>query len=227
MFEAELELERKESSIIPLVLVLVLAGLILGGIGGVVYMVVQTKKGLPAADAAVLVERALKEEGPARVHFHTGLVKSSVDEKPLDPHYKLLAKIGILTLKPQKDGLTSLIALTPGGKQKIDAVAGVEKSDETDKTTSYVLPLAERKLVEIGKITMDGPSRARVEYTWRWEPNDIGNAFDAGGPMVKGFGQWERMTLIQKYSADFYHAEPVRTAAVLAKREGKWVVATE
>jgi hypothetical protein len=226
MFEAELEMERKESSVIPLVLVLVLAGLILGGIGGVVYMVVQTKKGLPTQDAAAVLEQSLKQEAPAAVHFHTGTLKSSVNEKPGDPHYTLLQKLGILTFKAQKDGRNFQVSLTPEGEKKLAAMADVQKTEEKDGTISYTVPLAGRRLVEVSKVTMDGPSTARVIYSWRWEPNEFGNGFDAAGPIVKGFNQWDRATLIQKYSADFYHGEPIRTAAVLNKKGGQWTVAS-
>ena len=225
MFEAELELERKESSVIPLILVLVLAGLILGGIGGVVYMVVQTKRGLPVQDAAAVLTQSLKQEAPAAVHFRTGMVKSSVSEKPADPHYKLLEKLGVITFKAQKDGRNFQITLTPDGAKRLAALAAVDKTEEKDGTISYTVPLAERRLVEVSKVTMDGPSTARVIYSWKWEPNEFGNAFDAAGTYVKGFNQWDRATLIQKYSADFYHGEPVRTAAVLNKKGGQWTVA--
>jgi len=226
MFEAEIELEKKESSIIPLLLVLVLAGLILGGIGGVVYMVVQTKRGVPEQEAATLIAKALKEEGPAKTHFHTGLVKQSVNEKPLDPHYKLWEKLGIIDYKLQKDKFSAKVELTAAGDKKLAAIDYVQKSKEDkDGTMLYVIPLAERKLVSITQIKMDGPNRAVVEYTWKWDPNEFGQAFDASGPMVKGFGTYERMALIDKYGAAFYGADPVKTTALLVKKDKGWEVA--
>ena len=226
MFEAEIELEKKESSIIPLLLVLVLAGLILGGIGGVVYMVVQTKKGVPEQEVATIIAKALKEEGPAKSHFHTGLVKQSVAEKPLDPHYKLWEKIGVIDYKLQKDKFSAKVDLTATGEKKLAALANVEKTkDEKDGTILYVVPLAERKLVSITQIKMDGPSRATIEYTWKWDPNEFGQAFDASGAIVKGFGTYERMSLIDKYGAAFYSADPVKTTALLVKKDKGWEVA--
>ena len=54
------------------------------------------------------------------------------------------------------------------------------------------MPLARRKLVEVTKVTMNGPSMARVEYTWKWEPTPVGDLFDANGQLIKSFNLWER-----------------------------------
>ena len=225
MFEAEIEMEKKESSIIPLLLVLVLAGLIVGGIGGVVYMVVQTKKGLPEQDVAAIISRQLKEEGPAKTHFYTGLVKQSAGEKVLDPHYKLFEKVGIIDYKLQKDKFSAKVTLTPDGEKKITALGAQvtpPSKDETD--TLYVVPLAERKLVAVTQIKMDGPNRAYIEYTWKWEPNELGKAFDASSSLVKGFGTYERMALIDKYGAAFYNADPIKHTMLLVKKDNGWEV---
>jgi hypothetical protein len=223
MFEAEIEMEKKESSIIPLLLMLLLAGLILSGIGGVVYMVVQTKRGLPEQDVATLISKSLKEEGPAKTHFYTGLIRQTAGEKVLDPHYKLLEKVGIIDYKLQKDKYSAKVALTPDGEKKIAALAAVKTIDE-DGTVRYVVPLAERKLVGISQIKMDGPNRCIVEYSWKWEPNELGRSFDASGSVVKGFGTYERMSLIDKYGAAFYGAEPVKTTALLVKKDKSWEI---
>jgi hypothetical protein len=223
MFEAEIEMEKKESSIIPLLLMLLLAGLILSGIGGVVYMVVQTKRGLPEQDVAMLISKSLKEEGPAKTHFYTGLVKQTAGEKVLDPHYKLLEKVGIIDYKLQKDKYSAKVTLTPDGEKKMGALAAAKTVDE-DGTVRYIVPLAERKLVAISQIKMDGPSRCIVEYSWKWEPNELGQSFDVSGNLVKGFGTYERMSLIDKYGAAFYGAEPVKTTALLVKKDKVWEV---
>ena len=36
----------------------------------------------------------------------------------------------------------------------------------------YIVPLAQRKLVQMGKITMLSPMKASVDYTWKWEPDE-------------------------------------------------------
>jgi hypothetical protein len=52
-------------------------------------------------------------------------------------------------------------------------------------------------------------------------PNQFGDVFDAGGPLVKSFNLWDRQTLINKYNADFYHGEPTKsTLALCTNRPG-------
>ena len=50
---------------------------------------------------------------------------------------------------------------------------------------TYVVPLAERKLVGVTKVSMIKPHLARVEYSWKWEPNRMGNNFEASGDLGK------------------------------------------
>jgi hypothetical protein len=74
---------------------------------------------------------------------------------------------------------------------------------------------------------MNGPERATVEFSWKWDPNKFGNLLDASGSLVKSFNTWDRATLIDKYGANFYHAEPTKMALVLVKTPKGWQVATE
>ena len=64
---------------------------------------------------------------------------------------------------------------------------------------------------------MLSPSRATVEYFWKWEPTKGGDLFDAAGPAVKAFNTWDRSTLIEKYGANFYHAAPTKVTVLLVK----------
>jgi hypothetical protein len=91
----------------------------------------------------------------------------------------------------------------------------------------YLVPVAERKLVEVSKVTMNGPTHALVDFTWKWETNKLGNLFDAGGSMVKSFNTWDRATLIQKYGANFYHSDPTKVTIALAKSDSGWHIASE
>jgi hypothetical protein len=77
--------------------------------------------------------------------------------------------------------------------------------------------------VSIAGIVVDG-SNATVEYTWKWAPNQIGDVFDAGGPLVKSFNLWDRQTLINKYEADFYHSEPTKSALTLVRNGQEWKI---
>ena len=120
MFEQEIEMERKSSTVVPLLLILALAGVIIGTAG---YWFVQSRKVLTQQDATTAVTSILKAQGPAMLRFHTGTVKSSINEKPRDPHYKLLEKAGMVKLAPVKGkGETYDIALTPKGEAELTAV---------------------------------------------------------------------------------------------------------
>ncbi|HET7183089.1 MAG TPA: hypothetical protein VFI82_00280 [Terriglobales bacterium] len=226
MFEQELELEQKSSSVVPLLLIIALAGVIVGTVG---YWVVQAKKVLTQPEATAVVTSILKAQGPAVLRFHTGTVKSSINEKPRDPHYKLLEKAGYVKLAPVKGKFeTYNIALTPKGEKELPAFPEFQKSEEKDGTLAMQVPLARRQLVEVTKVTMNSPSMARVEYTWKWNPTPIGDVFDANGQMIKGFNIWETQSLIEKYGASFYHADAKKTAVTLVKNDkGGWQVMSE
>jgi hypothetical protein len=224
MFEQEIELEKRESSVVPLLLIVVMILSIVGLAG---YYLWQNKQVLSAADAGNVVSASLKAQGPAVVRFHTGLVKASVNEKPEDPHYRLLEKAGVLK-RGKANGRVYPVALTAQGQKLLAEIADVQKTQEKDNTDLYVVPLAERRLAEISKVTMLNPERARVEFSWRWEPNKLGNLFEASGSLVKSFNTWERATLIEKYGANFYRAEPTKLAMVLVKMpNNRWQVAIE
>jgi hypothetical protein len=224
MFEQEVELEKRESSVVPLLLIVALIVSIVGVAG---YYLWQNKQVLSAADAGNVITAALKAQGPAAVRFHTGMVKASVEEKPDGPHYRLLQKAGIVKLG-KMSGRTTPIFITAQGEKLLAEIPDVEKTKEKDGTDLYVVPLANRKLVEISKITMLSPERAAVQYSWRWEPNRLGNLFDASGSLVKSFNTWDRATLIDKYGANFYHGEPTKVAVAMVKTNtGAWQIAFE
>ena len=126
MFEQEVELEKR-SSIVPLLLILALVAAILGVVG---YFYMESKKKLTPQDAALVVSGLLKAKGPATIQFRTGSVVPSVNEKPGDPHYRLLAKAGILKVSKTRSGAAQIM-LTAAGERQL-----------------AVVPLADRKLVE-------------------------------------------------------------------------------
>ena len=98
----------------------------------------------------------------------------------------------------------------------------MQKITNPDKTVTYVVPLAERKLVDVNKVTMIKPHLAQVEYTWKWTPNRLGQEFDASGSVVKDFPTWDRATLIKTYGVDFYSAAPTKASIVLMEKDGNW-----
>lgn len=226
MFEQEIEMEQKSSSVVPLLLILSLVAVIVGTVG---YWFVQSRKVLTQPEATTLVTSILKAQGPAMLRFHTGTVKSSMNEKPRDPHYKLLERAGMVKLAAVKGkGEMYDIALTPKGETELTGFPEFQKAKEKDGTLALAVPLARRKLVEVTKVTMNGPSMARVEYTWKWDPTPVGDLFDANGNLVKAFNIWETQTLIEKYGANFYHGDAKRVAVNLVKTDkGSWQVMSE
>ncbi len=222
MFEEEIKLQRESSFLIPLVLILVLIAVIVGAVG---YWMMPGRS-LSQQQAAGLVSAYLKGEGPATVHFHVGVLVPSVDEKIRDPHYRLLEKAGILKLGKAK-GNTISIAFAPDGERKLAAIPGVVKTRNSDGSEGYTVPLAERQLAAVSKVTMSARDVAYVQFTWKWVPNELGEAFDAAGPLVKGFNTWDRSTLIQRYGVAFYHVEPAQAALTFVRVDKGWKLAAE
>ncbi len=226
MFEQEMELEKRESSVLPLLLIVAFIIAVVGFAG---YYVVQSRKVLSAEEATRIATAVLKNQGPAIVKFHTGPVKSSVNDSSSDPHYKLLEKAGLIKLgKPTGTyGMTIPVALTPKGEDLLKQIQGVTTKKESDGEELYVVPLAERKLIRVSEVKMQGPSYARVNIIWTWETNALGELFDAAGPMVKSFSTYDRGLLIQKHGAAFYHEPPTEVSLALAKTDKGWQIATD
>jgi len=221
MFEQELELEKKQSSVVPLLLIVVMI-VALVGIAG--YYVRESQKVLGMYEASGLAMAALNAQGPALIRFHTGSLTPNM--KAHDPNYRLLEKAGLLKLGKDK-GRTTPVTLTSVGDKQLGEIAGVEKTTETDGTVSYVVPIAERRLLAVDRITMIGLGRATVEFTWRWEPNPLGEVFDVSGALVKSFNTWERATLISEYGANFYHGEAKQAVISVVKSDHRWKIPEE
>jgi hypothetical protein len=223
MFESEVEMEKRSASWVPLLFILGLVACIVG-VAGYYYM--QVKRGLSQEEASSVVSAVLKAQGPAAVEFHTGLLTSSVADRPSDPQYKLLEKAGLMKLgKATSKG--TLVTLTDAGEAMLAQIPGVEKGTEKDGTTRYRVPLAERKLLQVSSVTMSGPSFAKVEYTWKWEPNRLGEVFDASGEMVRSFKTWDRANLIEKHGADFFHGAPKLVSLSLMRGDKGWQIPAE
>ncbi len=176
-----------------------------------------------------MVGDLLKAQGPVTLRFHTGEVKSSINEKPRDPHYRLLEKAGFVKVTPEKKKSDIFdIALTAKGEKELTAFPEFAKSKEKDGSELLVVPLARRKLLQVSKVTMNGPSLAKVEYTWQWETTPLGDLFDANSPDVKKFNIWDTQALIDKYGANFYHSEAKRAMITLVKNDnGTWRMLNE
>jgi hypothetical protein len=215
LFAAEIAMERKSSSLVPL---LFIVGLVIVVGGTIYYFVKGAEEVLTVPVATTSMNEVLKAQGPATVSFQTGSV-----DKPLDAHYELLSKAGVLTLNSPKTAATATVTVTGAGETLLSNIDGVQKEKRLDNGTKYMVPLAVRKLVSIDKITMIRPHLAKVDYTWQWKANRLGQEFDASGELVKSFSTWDRSTLIKSYGVDFYSAEPTKTSIVLMEGDnGVW-----
>ena len=223
MFEQELELEKRSSSIVPLLLIV---ALIVAIAGVSLYFVLESRKVLTTAEVSPVLLASLEAQTPVTLHFATGVLKASVDQKPHDPQYRLLEKQGYLKIGKDSNWKTP-VSLTADGKAWLAEIPGVKKSRDKDDNDEYAVPVAQRKLAEIGKITMLSPSKATVEYSWKWETTKAGDLFDAAGPAVKAFNTWDRTTLIDKYGANFYHVAPVKVTVLLVKGAKNWEISNE
>lgn len=224
MFEDELALEKASGrGFGPLLIIFALVAIFAVGIGWVVY---QTKRTLKPEEAAQTINEVLKSKGPAVVHFHSGHVVPSIDEKPDGPQYRLLEKAGLIKLNKTKTMAVDVV-LTPEGEQTVAAFPEFEKETEKDGTIAYTLPLAERKFVSVDKITKISPTKYQVEYSWKWEPNKMGDVFDAQGTLVKQFNTWDRSQLIDKHGADFYRAGAKKVTVMIVQGDNGWKIATE
>lgn len=219
LFAAEIEMERRSSSFLPLLLIF---GLIVVVGGTIYYLVKGARDVLTTPVATATVEQILATQPPASIRFSAGTVVASINEKPFDPHYKLLSKAGVVVTKPK--GANSLIVNVTGpGEKLLGDIEGVQKEKNADGSTTYVVPLAVRKLVSIDKVSMIKPHLAQVEYTWKWEANRLGKEFNASGGLVQSFSTWDRATLIKSYGVDFYDAPPSKAGIVLMEgSNGSW-----
>lgn len=223
MFEQEIELEKKQGGALPLLL---MVALIVALVGVAVYFLVESRRVLANSEAATVVTRILSTQESPTVSFHTGLVKEGYYESPRDVRYKLLEKAGVITIGKGRGGKDP-VALTEKGRELLKQIPRVKESTDPDKTEAYIVPLAGRKLVEVSKITMSGPERAMVQFTWQWDPNGLGTYFDASGTTLAGFSAQDRVTLIDKHGARFYHEAPTKVAIALVKGDQGWHAAVE
>ncbi len=222
MFEAELELERKSSSFGPVLFIALLVGCIGAGI---FYVVHESKQAMAEPLASQILTKILTDKGPSTLHFRTGYIVQNVEEKPFDPHYKLLEKAGLI--KTQKKDIGLVVSLTSAGEQVLGGIQGVTRTKRTEGGESIVVPLATRKLVAITKVDTISPSRSIVNYTWKWDPNKLGQVFDATNSLVGSFNIWERQTLIKDYGVDFYHADPKPETFTFVRGPKGWSIAEE
>jgi Holliday junction resolvase-like predicted endonuclease len=225
MFEQEIEMEQKEGgSIGPILMIVAMIGILVGGIG---YMVLQNTRTLKPEEAAKVVTALIKAQPPTEVKFHAGKLASSMNDSLDRPQYKLLADAGVIKIQKDKKTNGGDIDLTAEGEKTITAIPEFKKKTEDDGTVAYAVPLATRKFVKIENITKLAANRFQVEYSWQWEPNALGEAFDISGKYIQSFNTWDRSQLIDKYGANYYHGEPTKVTVLIVKGENGWTVPKE
>jgi hypothetical protein len=224
MFEQELEMEQRQSSVVPLLLII---AMIMAFVGVAGYYVVQNRKVLPAAEASSLITSSLKQDGPVTFQFKVGQVIASVQDRPHDANYRLLEKAGLIKIGNDKGRVTP-IALTAAGTKLFAEIPGTRQTkDPKANTTSYVVPVAFRTLAGMPNVTMTGMGRATAEFAWTWEPNKVGEMLDASGSLVKSFNTWDRGTLIDKYGVKFYHGAPTKAIMAFVRADNGWKISNE
>jgi hypothetical protein len=220
LFAAEIAMEKKSSNFVPLLFIL---GLLIVVGGTIYYFVKGAQDKLTPPVATTALTQILQAQGPSTVSFQSGKI-----DKPVAPHYQLLTKAGMVTVNNPKTSATATVTVTSAGETLMGNIEGVQKQKTVTGATKYQVPLAQRKLVSIDKVTMLKPHLAQVEYSWQWKPNRLGQEFDAAGPLVKSFSTWDRATLIKSYGADFYSAAPTKSSIVLQEDDkGGWKPYTE
>jgi hypothetical protein len=220
MFEQEIEMEKKEGSGIgPVVIILLMVCLFVGGIGVVIY---QSKQTLTTDQAKAAVEANLKAQPPVSVTFHTGRVSYSNAEKPSDAQYKLFEKAGLIKIGPTNGIIyAAQVDLTPAGKAFMAGFPAVTGKPEKDGSVSYTLPLASRKLVSLDKVTKVSQHRFEVQYTWAWQTTKAGDLFDVAGKVAQSLPSYERSMLIDQHGGAYYHAAPAQAKIMLTKDEDR------
>jgi hypothetical protein len=220
MFSAELAIEKRSYNFLPLLLVAALVVLV---VGFIVYFVRSAHEVVTTSQATAILGDVIKTQGPDVTHFSVGDAVEPLNGQQ-DPLYKLLLQTGVITAKPKpKDTTILMVTLTGQGESLLSSIDGVQKETKSTGNVAYTVPLAQRKLLSIDKITLVKPHVAQVDYTWQWEPNRLGQQFDASSPMVKGFSTWERSTLIKSNGADFFSAPPTKASIILMEGDdGVW-----
>jgi len=223
MFEQEMELEKHQSSALPLLLIV---GIIVALVGIAGYFLIQSRKSLAPAEASQVVTNILNAQEPPAVSFHSGLIRDGYEENAKDPRYRLLERAGVITIGKSKKDKTP-VSLTAKGEDLIKQIAGVKQKNDDEGNPGYTIPLATRKMISVTDVKMNRPDHALITYTWKWEPNALGEEFDASSGKLAGFNTWERVTLIDKHGARFYKEAPATVTVNVVNARNGWQVTTE
>lgn len=203
MFEQEIKMEERSSSVGPILLI---AAVCLTIVATVVYVMHEARKGMTQAEAKHAVTAMLAAKGPALLHFRTGMVTPTATDKPSAPHYKLLQAAQVVTLEKKDGGMQ--VTLTEDGAKLLAGIPGTTHMKNADGTEEYAVPLGTRELVAVTGVKVISPSAATILYSWKWHPTAMGDVFDLAGGYVSGMDVWERAELA-KDGADLFHSAAI------------------
>lgn len=203
MFEEEIKMEERSSSVGPMLLIVAVCLTI---VGTAIYVTMEAHKGMSQTEAKRAVQAMLAQRGPAMLHFHTGLITHKTDQKAAEPEYALMERAQLVAIEKRDNGVE--VDLTEAGMKMVNAIAGSTHTKEADGTTEYHVPLGTRELVAVSGVNVISPSAATIHYTWKWRPTAMGDVFDLAGNYASGLDVWERAELA-KDGADLFHSAPV------------------
>ena len=75
----------------------------------------ESRKVLTNAEVSPVLLASIEGQAPVTLHFATGVLKTEVDQKPHDPHYRLLEKEGYLKIGKDSNWKTP-VSLTQKAK---------------------------------------------------------------------------------------------------------------
>src|SRR5262245_33734368 len=129
MCAQDIDMERRQSSGVPLLLII---AMILAFVGVAAYYDLQNSTVLTATEADNEISASLKPDGPVTMHFKTGKVAASVQQRPHDANYRLLEKAGLLKIGTDNGRFTP-VELTNKGEALFGEIPGVVKTrDQKD-----------------------------------------------------------------------------------------------
>ncbi|PYX78826.1 MAG: hypothetical protein DMG66_04885 [Acidobacteria bacterium] len=117
--------------------------------------------------------------------------------------YALLQKAGILGIKP---GYNTEVMTTEKGDRIFKAVGAQQVDTGRFKLVtgqqgcnlrSWAVPIASKQMSGL-KITSSGSESAEVVYNWRWQPNEIGQAFTADSDFYRSLPGRQRDLLVEE-----------------------------
>jgi hypothetical protein len=222
MSEPETNSRSKSTAIVSILTVTLTVVLV--AIAG--YLLTERTRVPTASQAAGVITQMLKSHGPTTVSFQTGFLQTSPDSNECDPRYKLLERAGIVTIENvASEG--ARVTLKPNGTAILKEISGVRQSPGSGSRVAYVVPLADMRLVDISNIAMLKPNRAIVRFTWEWNPNPVGESFDAFGALMKGFSKEDRAILADQCGVRSYSGKPTLATVALVKTAEGWSIAND